>query len=917
MRPRLSLGTFLGVFLAAVLARGAQAQSLSLFSSGDHLVYVPSSSGLSSQQVGYLRGATGTLAPIPSSTNSCNHATGGVVDPGLKYFYVTDAALGKVCIHRVNSSTYALSPTLGSPFGSGSNPSGIALDPSGRFLFTSNASSNDVSAYVVDLSTGALSAATGSPFAAGGKSPSAVVTDASGRSVYVVNYVSGDLSAFVLNQSTGVLTPMAGSPFTTLGHGPVAIVADPLGRFLYVANSTSSNLSVFILSVNGLPRLAPGSPVALASSPVGVAADPSGKFLYVLGTDVSSFRVNGDGTLSSLGDPVPAGGSPVAIAADLSGRFVYVANTAPASVSGYTIDGLAGTLTPIPGPAFPLGSAPVDLAMSGSMPLNDSGRVGVWYSNNLSVGGGRPPYAFSIDSGALPPGLNIGAKTGLISGTPTAAGSYTFSVRVYDANVATTLRSLTLVIVESSAPLIDLFLPSSARTPGANGAQYTTDLTVANTGITDAAVTLQFLGHDQNGESAPQENVTVGAGRSVTYGDVLNSLFGRLNDYGAILIASASANLVALGQTSTPGFGGTFGQSVPSARPSDLVMAASGRSIVGVREDTAFRSNLILDNTTTSTLEVDVVLVAADGTTLGAKHYQLPPLGMTQVTHVVRDLGVASDVVGARLALSTPTPGGAFAAYTAAIDNVTNDPRTLLPSGPLASPAGTNVWLLPSSAHAPGLNNAFYTTDLTLANAGGADTTFTLKFLGHDQDGTSGAEQTFALAAGRSATYPDVLGSVFSQSSGAYGAIQISSASASLAVLGQTSTPGFGGTFGQSVPAAAPSDLVAAGAPQSVVAIREDGSFRTNLILANATGAPLEVDVTLVADSGATLGTKSYFLPPLGMTQVGHVVRDLGVSGDVVGARLVLSTPTPGGAFAAYASAIDNTTNDPRTLLPR
>ena len=53
------------------------------------------------------------------------------------------------------------------------------------------------------------------------------------------------------------------------------------------------------------------------------------------------------------------------------------------------------------------------------------------------------------------------------------------------------------------------------------------------------------------------------------------------------------------------------------------------------------------------------------------------------------------------------------------------------------------------------------------------------------------------------------------------------------------------------------------------------------------------------------------------MTQVGHVVRDLGVSGDVVGARLVLATPTPGGAFAAYASAIDNTTNDPRTLLPR
>ena len=917
MRLRVSLGTFLGVSLAVAIAHLAQAQGLSLFPLSDHLVYVPSSSGLSNQQVGYLREATGALAPIPSSTNSCNHATSAVVDSGMRFFFVTDSALGKVCIHRINSLTYSLVPIHGSPFGSGSNPSGIALDPSGRFLFTSNASSNDVSAYAVDLTTGALTAAPGSPFPAGG-TPSAVVTDASGRFVYVANNASSDVSGFSLNQTTGVLTPLAGSPFKTLGHGPVALAADPLGRFLYVANATSSDLSVFSLSANGLPlRFAPGSPFALATGSVGVAADPSGRFLYVLGTEVSSFRVNGDGTFSSLGGPVPAGGSPVAIAADLSGLFVYVANAGPASVSGYTIDEPAGTLTPIPGFPFPVGSPPADLAMSGSMPSNDSARVGVWYSNNLSVGGGRSPYAFSIDSGVLPPGLSIGTRTGLISGTPSAAGSYTFTVRVFDANVATASRSLTLVVVEQSAPSISLFLPSSAHTPGVNGAFYTTDLSVANTGTSDSLVTLQFLGHDQDGTSGSQKNITLDAGRSVTYDDVLSSLFGRLNDYGAIRIASSSANLVVLGQTSTSGFGGTFGQSVPTARPSDLVTAASPRSIVGVREDAAFRSNLVLNNTTTSSLDVDVVLVAADGTTLGFKRYALPPLGMTQVTGVVRDLGVSGDVVGARLVLSTPTPGGAFATYTAAIDNGTDDPRTLLPTGPLASPAGTNVWLLPSSAHAPGFNSAFYTTDLTVANTGGVDTTFTLTFLGHDQDGTSGAEQTFALAAGRSATYSDVLGSVFGQSSGAYGAIRISSGAASLAVLGQSSTSGFGGTFGQSVPAAAPEDLVRAGAPQSLVAVREDDAFRTNLILANAIGAPLDVDVALVADTGVTLGTKRYSLPPLGMTQVSHVVRDLGVAANLSGARLVLSTPTAGGAFAAYASTIDNTTNDPRTLLPR
>jgi hypothetical protein len=289
---------------------------------------------------------------------------------------------------------------------------------------------------------------------------------------------------------------------------------------------------------------------------------------------------------------------------------------------------------------------------------------------------------------------------------------------------------------------------------------------------------------------------------------------------------------------------------------------------------------------------------------------------MTQVTRLVRDMGISADVQGARVVLSTSTAGGSFSAYAAAIDNVTNDPRTLLPGGTSAGTGGINTWLLPSSARASGAGGAFYTTDLTVSNTGGSDTAFVVKFLGHDQDGTGGSEQTFALAAGKTVTYADVLGSVFGVSSG-YGAIRIASPSAALNILGQTSTPGFGGTFGQSVPASAPEDLIVNGSPRSLVAVREDASFRTNVILCNATSASLDVDAVLVTSGGATLASKRYALLPSGMTQVTRAVRDMGVSGDITGARLVLSTPTGGGAFAAYASVIDNATNDPRTLLPK
>ena len=490
-------------------------------------------------------------------------------------------------------------------------------------------------------------------------------------------------------------------------------------------------------------------------------------------------------------------------------------------------------------------------------------------------------------------------------------------------------------VVDSAPSGMEAFVPSTARAAGAGGAFYTTDLTVANAGAADTTVQLKFLGHDGDGRGGVEKSFPLAAGRSTTFSDVLGSVFGREADYGAIRVTSASPSVRALAQTSTPGFGGTFGQSVPASMAGDLVVVGTPRSIVAVREDGSFRTNLILANATEASVDVDYTLYAADGTVLlaplpGRKagiqsasgRVTLAPLGMTQVSRVVRNLGVSGDVSGARLVLSTATAGGKFAAYASVIDNVTNDPRTLLPLAPISSARpNPDYWLLPSSARAAGSGGAFYTTDLTVAYLGDASARYTLKFLGNNKDGRGGAEKTFDLSARRSAAYGDVLGTVFGLTSD-YGAIRVvsqypASDSGQVAVLAQTSTPGFGGTFGQSVPAATAADLIASGAERSILAVREDGSFRTNLILANATEAPLTVDVRLVGTDGATLGTKSYPLEPLGMTQVSRVVRDLGVGSDLSGGRLVLSTRTSGGSFAAYASAIDNVTNDPRTLVAR
>ncbi len=462
-----------------------------------------------------------------------------------------------------------------------------------------------------------------------------------------------------------------------------------------------------------------------------------------------------------------------------------------------------------------------------------------------------------------------------------------------------------------------LLLPSSARGPGQGGAYYTTDLTVANTGETPTTFTLEFLDHDVDGRDGPERSFAIGAGASTTLPDVLGSVFGLTTAFGAIRITSPSSALRALSQTSTPAFGGTVGQSVPAARLEDLVTGGVPRSILGVREDRLFRTNLILASATDGPLDVDVALVADDGAELGSRRFTLPPVGMTQVSHVVRALRVTADVSGARLVVSTPAAGKLFAAYASAIDNATNDPRTLLPIAPVASGSTWAGQLVPSSARTGGAGGAFYTTDLSIAYRGDFSARYVLKFLGHDRDGNTGPELTFELGPQRSVTYRDVLGSVFHATSD-HGAIRITPTyTRDLAVLAETATPAFGGTVGQSVPASTGTDLIHFGSRRSILAIREDDAFRSNLILANATQTALEVDVRLISAEGEALATKRYSLAPLGMTQVTRVVRDLGIAHSLAGARLELSTPTPAGIFAAYASAIDDVTNDPRTLLPR
>src|SRR5437868_14074711 len=116
----------------------------------------------------------------------------------------------------------------------------------------------------------------------------------------------------------------------------------------------------------------------------------------------------------------------------------------------------------------PTSACPIITVNPATLP---NGVVGTPYNQAVSGVGGTGPYTFTVSSGALPDGLPLNATTGVISGTPTAAGAFNFTITAIDANGCPGSRPYSIVI--TGAPQCPVIMVNPATLPpGIIGSSY-------------------------------------------------------------------------------------------------------------------------------------------------------------------------------------------------------------------------------------------------------------------------------------------------------------------------------------------------------------------------------------------------------------------------------------------------------------
>jgi YVTN family beta-propeller protein len=357
----------------------------------------------------------------------------------------------------------------------GSYPNGVAVDAAANTVYVANLFGDSVS--VIDQATGAVTSTI-----AVGANPYGIAVNAATNTIYVANYGSGSVS--VIDGVTGAVTSTI-----PVGTNPIAIAVNAARNTVFVANRGGNSVSV-IDGVTG----AVTSTIPAGTNPIAIAVNAVTNTVYVANQNGDSVSVI-DGATGAVTSTVPVGSSPTGIAVNAVTGTVFVTNAGSDSVS--VIDSATDTVTS----TVLVGANPTGIAVNvvtntiylanelggsvsvisalavapaittGSLP---AGTAGSAYGSTVDASG-YPAPVFTVSSGTLPGGVVLDATTGAISGTPTAAGSATFTITATN-SAGTDSRTFTVTVVPAAvAPVV----MSGSLPAGEVGSAYSSTVTAS------------------------------------------------------------------------------------------------------------------------------------------------------------------------------------------------------------------------------------------------------------------------------------------------------------------------------------------------------------------------------------------------------------------------------------------------------
>ena len=480
------------------------------------------------------------------------------------------------------------------------------------------------------------------------------------------------------------------------------------------------------ISTGGVHFLLQDVTVTINAVPPVVLTPTTGTALTagVVGSSYANTSISATGGAGTITYAVTSGSVPTGL----------TLNTSTGAITGTPTAGALGTTNfTVTATAAAAGSAaasysititapPVVLAPVGG-PLT-SGTAGVAYSTNISATGGVGTITYALTAGAFPPGLTMNTSTGAINGTPTAIGTFNFTITATAATSGSVAEAYQIAIV---GPPLNLSPASgTALTGGVVGSAYTDTSISASSplgGVTFSAsglpdgLTINALTGEITGTP------TLAALGTASVDVEVMSMFGNVEQAtypitivtppvvltpttGTALTAGVVGSSYANTSISATGGAGTITYAVTSGSvPAGLALNTSTGAITGTPTAAAF-----------GTTTFSVTATAATSGTASASYtitVVAPPVVLTPASGATLSPGM----VGSSYSDTSIAANGGVGALSYAVTS------GALPGGLAIDPATGGISGTPTVA---GFGTANFTVEATAATAGSASANYTI-----------------------------------------------------------------------------------------------------------------------------------------------------------------------------------------------